>query len=200
MNGRGGAFAVRLHGRGGQGVVTAAELLSVAAFLDGREAQAFPSFGSERMGAPVVSFCRIDDAPIRAREPIARPDAVVVVDATLLHHVAVFAGLAADGYVIVNSARGVEELGIASLRQEAPARRVVTVPATDLARRHIGRPLPNVCLLGALAAATGCVSRVSLDAAVSRRFPAGVAAANIAAAHAAWQLLEELEDEERADA
>ncbi|MGO8864509.1 MAG: 2-oxoacid:acceptor oxidoreductase family protein, partial [Acidimicrobiales bacterium] len=74
-------FQVRFHGRGGQGVVTAAEVLSVAAFAEGRHAQAFPSFGSERMGAPVVSFCRIDTAPIRTREPVKTPDAHVVQDA-----------------------------------------------------------------------------------------------------------------------
>ena len=87
-------FEVRIHGRGGQGVVTAAELLSLAAFDDGLKAQAFPSFGSERMGAPVIAFCRIDDVRIRLREPIAEPDAVVVQDPTLLHHVDVFGGLA----------------------------------------------------------------------------------------------------------
>ena len=75
---------VRIHGRGGQGVVTAAELLSLAAFAEGLHAQAFPSFGSERMGAPVTAFCRIDRAPIRLREPIAEPDAVLVQDPTLL--------------------------------------------------------------------------------------------------------------------
>src|SRR5512144_3172982 len=86
-----GTFQVRIHGRGGQGAVTAAELLSVAAFDEGRHAQAFPSFGSERTGAPVVSFCRIDDLPIRLREPITDPDAVVVQDPTLLHQVNLFA-------------------------------------------------------------------------------------------------------------
>src|SRR5438477_3612030 len=96
---------VRIHGRGGQGVVTAAELLSVAAFDGGKHAQAFPSFGSERTGAPVVSFCRIDDKPIRVREPIAEPDALIVQDPTLLHQVAVFDGLRDDGYVLINSAR-----------------------------------------------------------------------------------------------
>ena len=75
-------FQVRFHGRGGQGVVTAAELLSVAAFLDGRHSQAFPSFGSERTGAPVMAFCRIGDAPIRTREPVVRPDALVIQDPT----------------------------------------------------------------------------------------------------------------------
>ena len=86
-------FQVRIHGRGGQGVVTAAEMLSIAAFEDGLHAQAFPSFGSERTGAPVVSFCRIDDVPIRVREPIAEPDALIVQDPTLLHQVDVFSGL-----------------------------------------------------------------------------------------------------------
>ena len=90
-------FQVRIHGRGGQGVVTAAELLSVAAFLEGRHAQAFPSFGSERMGAPVVAFCRIDDRPIRVREPILAPDALIVQDPTLLQQVDVFGGMRPGG-------------------------------------------------------------------------------------------------------
>ena len=86
-------FQVRIHGRGGQGVVTAAELLSIAAFSEDRQAQAFPTFGSERTGAPVVAFCRIDDRPIRSREPISEPDAVIVQDPTLLHQVDLFGGL-----------------------------------------------------------------------------------------------------------
>ena len=108
-------FQVRIHGRGGQGVVTAAELLSVAAFDEGRHAQAFPTFGSERTGAPVVAFCRIDDRAIRVREPIAEPDAVIVQDPTLLHQVDVFAGVAPDGYVLVNTSRTVAELGLDEL-------------------------------------------------------------------------------------
>jgi len=106
-------YAVRIHGRGGQGVVTAAELLSLAAFLEGRHAQAFPSFGSERTGAPVVSFCRIDDREIRLREPIAAPDALIVQDPTLLHQVGVFGGLVPGGTVLLNSSRSAEALGIA---------------------------------------------------------------------------------------
>src|SRR5690348_18367786 len=92
-------FQVRIHGRGGQGVVTAAELLAVAAFSEGKHAQAFPSFGSERTGAPVVAFCRIADVPIRTHEPIDAPDAVLIQDPTLLQSVDVFAGLHRDGYV-----------------------------------------------------------------------------------------------------
>src|SRR6266571_1117603 len=95
-------FQVRIHGRGGQGVVTAAEMLSVAAFLEGKYAQAFPSFGSERMGAPVMSYCRIEDRPIRSREPISEPDALIVQDPTLLHQTSIFEGLAPTGYLLVN--------------------------------------------------------------------------------------------------
>ena len=77
-------FQIRIHGRGGQGCVTGAEMLSIAAFNEGKHAQAFPSFGSERTGAPVVAFCRIDDHPIRAHDPVTSPDAVIVQDPTLL--------------------------------------------------------------------------------------------------------------------
>src|SRR3954449_12068352 len=119
-------FAVRIHGRGGQGAVTAAEMLSVAAFDEGRHAQAFPTFGSERTGAPVVSFCRIDDRPIRLREPITEPDALIVQDPTLLHQVNLFAGLAADGFLLVNTSRTLEELGLAELAGTLDVRRVAT--------------------------------------------------------------------------
>ena len=80
-------FEVRIHGRGGQGVVTAAEMLSIAAFEENHHAQAFPSFGSERTGAPVVAYCRIDDKEIRLREPIMQPDALIIQDPTLLSQI-----------------------------------------------------------------------------------------------------------------
>src|SRR5438552_11144625 len=105
-------FQVRIHGRGGQGVVSAAEMLSVAAFDEGRHAQSFPSFGSERMGAPVLAFCRIDDHEIRSREPVMEPDVLIIQDPTLFHSVDVFQGLAPDGYILINSARNLEELDI----------------------------------------------------------------------------------------
>ena len=98
-------FEVRIHGRGGQGVVTAAELLSSAAFLDGKHAQAFPSFGSERMGAPVMAFVRIADRLIRLREPVIRPDALIIQDVTLLHQVDVFRGLSPEAYELVSRSR-----------------------------------------------------------------------------------------------
>ena len=178
-------FEVRIHGRGGQGVVTAAELLSVAAFIEHRHAQAFPSFGSERTGAPVVSFCRIGDREIRVREPISEPDALIVQDATLLHQVDVFGGLQPDGYVLINTTRTFEQLGLGSLTETFRAERLVTVPATELAREHLGRPLPNAALLGAFAALTGVVSLDSVTAAIRSRFDGAVGDANAAAATAA---------------
>jgi pyruvate ferredoxin oxidoreductase gamma subunit len=113
-------FQVRIHGRGGQGVVTAAELLSVAAFLEGKHAQAFPSFGSERTGSPVVSFCRIDDKEIRLREPILEPDGLIVQDPTLFKAIDVFQGLRPDGYLLVNTNKGFDELHLADVVAKLP--------------------------------------------------------------------------------
>ncbi|QIK77489.1 2-oxoacid:acceptor oxidoreductase [Nocardioides piscis] len=178
-------FEVRLHGRGGQGVVTAAELLSEAAFAEGRHAQAFPSFGSERTGAPVVSYCRIGDEVIRTREPVMEPHALVVQDATLLHQVDVFAGLRSDGWVLINSRETPGQLGIESLE----AGHVLTVDATNLARQHVGRPMPNAALLGGLAAMTGIVHLDAVAAAIRAKFPGGIAEGNVSAAQAAYDLV-----------
>lgn len=180
-------FQVRIHGRGGQGVVTAAELLSLAAFAEGRRAQAFPTFGSERTGAPVISFCRIDERQIRVHDPIAEPDAVIVQDPTLLHQVDVFGGLPPDGYVLVNTARSFDELGLGALVGRLRPERALAVPATELAREHLGRPLPNVPLLGAFAALTGAVSLESVVAAIGERFAGKVGEGNAAAARAAYE-------------
>jgi pyruvate ferredoxin oxidoreductase gamma subunit len=178
-------FQVRIHGRGGQGAVTAAELLSVAAFLEGRHAQAFPSFGSERTGAPVMAFCRIDDRPIRVREPVTRPDALVIQDATLLHQVNVLEGLHPGGAVLINATRGPDDLGL-----ETVTGPVLTVPATALALRHVGRPVPGAALLGGLSALTRCVTLDSLAAAVRERFPGRVGVANADAAREAYEHVE----------
>lgn len=161
---------VRIHGRGGQGVVTAAELLSLAAFDDGLHAQALPSFGSERTGAPVVAFCRIDEERIRAHDPVDAPDVVVVQDPTLLlGGEDVLAGLASDGIVIINSSRTPEELLGSGLRLR-DGQRAITVPASDMARELLGRPLPNTALLGAVAAATGQVGLDAVRRAIAERF------------------------------
>ncbi len=175
-------FEIRIHGRGGQGVVTAAEMMSVAAFLDGRHAQAFPSFGSERMGAPVVAFCRIDDRPIRAHDPVVGADAIVVQDPTLLHALDILGALNTDGYVLVNSTRSPDELGLDRLTGTVRADRIVTIPATEMAQRLIGRPVPNTALLGAFAELTGVVPLEAVIAAVQRRFDGPLRGLNAAAA------------------
>src|ERR1035441_5396707 len=156
-----GLFQVRFHGRGGQGVVTAAEILSMAAFAEGRHAQAFPSFGAERMGAPVVSFCRIDDLPIRTREPVMVPDALIIQDVTLIHQVDLFAGLLKDGYVLVNTSQHFDELEFGEFFNPFHRDRLLTCPATEIALEQLGRPLPNAAMLGGFAALT---SEITLDA------------------------------------
>ena len=180
-------FQVRIHGRGGQGVVTAAELLSVAAFSEGRFAQAFPSFGSERMGAPVMAFCRIDSREIRLREPVMQPDALIIQDATLLHQLDLFSGLAPGGFMLINSTRGVDELGIADFTRKFPKRNVRVVPASELAAKHVGRPLPNAALLGGFAAITGLLRIDSVAAAIRSKFQGKVGEGNVAAARAAYE-------------
>jgi len=178
---------IRIHGRGGQGVVTAAELLSIAAFEQGRHAQAFPSFGSERTGAPVVAFCRIDDHEIRLREPVLYPDVLIVQDPTLLHQVDVFQGLPADGYVLINSRRSFEQLGLSDIVERYRTDRLTTVAATDIALKHLGRPLPNVALIGGFAALSGLVTMDAVSHAIRDKFSGKVAEANIAAAAEAYE-------------
>jgi pyruvate ferredoxin oxidoreductase gamma subunit len=182
-------FQVRIHGRGGQGVVTAAEMLSVAAFEEGRHAQAFPSFGSERTGAPVVAFCRIDDRELRLREPIMAPDALIIQDPTLLHQVDVFAGMKPDGYLLINTGKSFEQLGLADFVRDRRRDHLCTVPATEIALRHVGRPVPNVPLLGGFAAMSGLIRLESVVKAINDKFSGKVAAGNIAAATEAFELV-----------
>ncbi len=178
---------IRIHGRGGQGVVTATELLSVAAFEQGRHALAFPSFGSERTGAPVVAFCRIADQEIRLREPILAPDVLIVQDPTLLHQVDVFQGLKPDGYVLINSKRSFDELGLADVSSRFRHERLTTVPATEIAIKHLGRPLPNAVLLGGFAALSGLITLDAVAHAIRDKFKGKVAEGNVAAAAEAYE-------------
>jgi len=187
-------FQIRIHGRGGQGVVSGAEILSVAAFLEGRYAQAFPSFGSERMGAPVMAFCRIDDKEIRLREPVLTPDALIVQDPTLLHQVDLFEGVPAHGYILVNSSRTFDELGLGGLVRGAQQYRLCTLPATDLALKHVGRPVPNAALLGGFAAMTGVVKLDSVVAAIRQKFSRAIADKNVAAATEAYEATSRLQE------
>lgn len=177
---------IRIHGRGGQGVVTAAEMLSIAAFEQGHHAQAFPSFGSERTGAPVVAFCRMDDHEIRLREPILAPDVLIVQDPTLLHQVDVFQGLKPDGYVLINTRRSFDELGLSDISARFRHERLTTVPATDIALRRLGRPLPNAVLLGGFAALSGLITLDAVEHAIRHKFSGRVADGNVAGAQEAY--------------
>jgi pyruvate ferredoxin oxidoreductase gamma subunit len=177
---------IRIHGRGGQGVVTAAELLSMAAFIDGKFALAFPSFGSERTGAPVSAFCRISDRALRSREPIVNPDVIIVQDSTLLHQVDVFGGLQPDGVLLINSTRTAHDLGIEELCSQLPEHHWCIFPATDMANKHLHRPLPNAALVAGFAALTQEFSLASIEAALQQKFPGPVGELNIKVAREAF--------------
>jgi pyruvate ferredoxin oxidoreductase gamma subunit len=173
-------------------------MLSVAAFAEGRHAQAFPSFGSERTGAPVVSYCRIDDREIRTREPVMAPDCVIIQDVTLINQVDLFSGLGPEGYVLVNTSRSFEELGIGGLFNQFHHDHLLTCPATELALEHVGRPLPNAALLGGFAALTHQVTIDAIDTAIRERFVGAVGERNATAAAEAYKIV--MQEEETASA
>ncbi len=179
-------FQVRIHGRGGQGVVSAAEMLSIAAFEEGKHSQAVPSFGSERMGAPVVAYVRIDDKEIELREPVLEPDLLIIQDPTLFAAIDVFAGLRDDGYVLVNTTRTPEQLAIEEATSQLPHGHFAAVPATELAMHHLQRPTPNTVLLGAFAAMSDVVKLESVFKAIQKKFPGKIGEMNVAAAQAAY--------------
>lgn len=153
---------IRIHGRGGQGSVTAAELLAIAFFNEGKCVQAFPSFGVERRGAPVQAFVRVDDQPILIREQIYKPDIVMVQDASLIGGVDVLAGLKKNGLVIINSEK--------TDWQQIKIKNVYAVPMTKIAMETLGRPITNTGLLAAFAAITSDIRFESLVKAVKQRF------------------------------
>ncbi|MDO8687827.1 MAG: 2-oxoacid:acceptor oxidoreductase family protein [Dehalococcoidales bacterium] len=155
---------IRWHGRGGQGAVTSAELLARAAIDEGKYAQAFPSFGPERRGAPVLAFDRIDNKPIRIRAEITEPDVVVVLDATLLRVVNVTSGLKNTGVLIVNTAKPLTGL------ESGNKWRLATVDASKIAREILGVNIANTTMLGAVLKATGVVRAESLFEPLRHRF------------------------------
>ena len=174
---------IRIHGRGGQGVVTSAELLALAAFEDGKFSQAFPFFGFERRGAPIVSFVRIDESPIRLRSHIYNPDYVIVQDSTLLDVVDVKSGLRPDCMLIANTEKEPEKLG---LEGEIKVR---TINATKIAMDVLGRPIMNTALIGAFAGATGDVSVESIKNAVKSRFPGEIGEKNAEAVQKSYDMM-----------
>jgi pyruvate ferredoxin oxidoreductase gamma subunit len=175
---------IRIHGRGGQGNVAAAELLANAAFKDGKFAQAFPSFGAERVGAPVQAFVRIDDQRIRTREEVRQPDYLIIQDQYLVDTVPVLDGLKPDGLVLVNADRRPEDL---KLKTTAT---VETIPATEIALEIVGRPIPNAIMIGAFCSITGLVSMEAVQQAILEKFPGKVGENNVAAMERARELIQ----------
>jgi pyruvate ferredoxin oxidoreductase gamma subunit len=162
-----GLIEIRWHGRGGQGAVTSAELVAQAAISEGKYAQAFPSFGPERRGAPVLAFVRIDSRqPIRIRAEITRPDVVVVLDPGLLSIVNVVSGLKENGLLIINTKKSFEEIA-AQFKTKC---RMAKVDAATIAREVLGVPITNTTMVGALLKATGVVELESVVEPLNKRF------------------------------
>jgi pyruvate ferredoxin oxidoreductase gamma subunit len=158
---------IRWHGRGGQGAVTSTELLAQAAISEGKYAQAFPSFGPERRGAPVQAFNRIDSRePVRIRADITEPDCVVVLDPSLLGKVNVTSGLKKDGWVIINTRKTPAEI-----KSEFGIKNpVAAVNANKIAREVLGVPIVNTTMLGAVVKMTGIIDKESAYAPLDKRF------------------------------
>jgi pyruvate ferredoxin oxidoreductase gamma subunit len=178
----GGLVEIRWHGRGGQGAVTSAEILARAAISEDKYAQAFPSFGPERRGAPVLAFVRIDSKkPVKVRAEITEPDVVVVLDPGLLRIVNVASGLKSDGIVVINTKKNAEQI-----RSEFGIKgRIATVDATHIAREVLGVPITNTSMAGAVVKATGVVKLESLVEPLKERF-GRLADRNINAARRAY--------------
>jgi pyruvate ferredoxin oxidoreductase gamma subunit len=157
---------VRFHGRGGQGAVTSAELIALAAIDEGKYAQAFPSFGPERRGAPVVAFLRVSPTPIRIRSKVYQPDIVVVLDPTLLDIVDVSAGLKPGGIVVINTAKPLEQVK----KDYGFKGRLALVDASKIAMEEMKVPITNTTMLGALIRAVGITSLESMDKPLAARF------------------------------
>jgi pyruvate ferredoxin oxidoreductase gamma subunit len=216
-------FEVRIHGYGGHGVLVIADLLAVACFSQGRFARVSPSLGSEHAGPPwagpswdrharasasfgseqadepTTAFCEIDDVPIGRHEPVLHPDGLIVQSAALLDRADVLEGMKADGHVLVNSSREADELGLGKLaaRHGLPSVRMLTVPASEIARRTLGYPLPNTALLGAFAALTGAVTLGGVETAILESFPGQVGRDNVEAARAGYSFVSYSLDRQR---
>jgi pyruvate ferredoxin oxidoreductase gamma subunit len=157
---------VRFHGRGGQGAVTSAELVALTAIEEGKYAQAFPSFGPERRGAPVMSFLRVDDKPIRLRERVYEPNVVVVLDPTVMNITKVDDGLQDGGLLVINTGRSPEDIR----KEYGFTHKMALVDASRIALETLGLPITNTVMLGALVKATGIVKRESIRGPLAKRF------------------------------
>lgn len=157
---------VRIHGRGGQGGVTSAELVALAAINEGKYAQAFPSFGPERRGAPVLAFIRVDSSPIKMRYEVREPDVVVVLDPSLITVANVLSGLKSDGIIVINTGKSIEDIK----KEHSIGAKVAIVDANKIAREILGLPITNTTMIGALVRATDIVKMASLIEPLKHRF------------------------------
>ena len=175
---------IRWHGRGGQGVVTVSRLLAYAALKDGMHVQAFPEFGPERTGAPILGFTRISDQPINIHSQVYSPGIIVVLDPTLLKSIDVTEGLVPNGKVVVNTDKSPSELAKISKRRDV---QWYTVNATRIALDVLGRPIFNTPMLGALLKAQPLATMDSVGKAIKERFPARIAGSNLEAVRLAHE-------------
>ncbi len=182
---------VRFHGRGGQGAVTAADLLAVAGFKEGYYTLSFPMFGAEKRGTPVVSYLRISDEPIVARDEIYNPDYVVVLDPTVMETVNVVAGLKEGGMLICNYPKGSEELK-AELKADELKIKVATINATKMAMEVLGRPITNTTMVGAFAGATRLITLETLVGVIKEWFKGELAEKNAKLVEEAYRYMMEV--------
>lgn len=175
---------IRIHGRGGQGSVTAAKLVAVTAFYDGKFSQGFPNFGVERRGAPVTAYARIDDKFIRLRSQIYNPDYIIIQDPSLIEGVDVFDGAKKGTMVIINTDKPVSDF-------KAPKGvEIKTIPATKIAMEVIGKPIINTILLGAFAGLSDIIKIESVEKAISEQFgDEDIREKNIKAARRGFELI-----------
>ena len=164
---------IRIHGRGGQGNVVAAYLLASTAFAAGYHTQAFPAFGAERRGAPVVAFVRISKNPILLRSQVREPNYLIIQDPTLLNETGLLDGLKKGGGILINTAAQDDSLC------DAWGNPMVSMPATNLAMEAVGRPVPNVALLSGFLTLTGIAKHAALGNALGERFKGGVLEKNL---------------------
>ena len=157
---------IRFHGRGGQGAVTSAELVALAAISEEKYAQSFPSFGPERRGAPVQSYTRVSDEPIRLRSGIIEPDVSVVLDPALIVVGGALSGLKENGILVVNTRKSLSDIK----KEFSITHRTAVVDATKIAREILGLPITNTTMIGALVKATGIVKMESLIDPLHHRF------------------------------
>ena len=160
---------VIIYGRGGQGAVTAAEILAIAAFYDRKESQAFPNFGVERRGAPVEAYTRYDDKKINLRSPVSKPDFVIVLDASLIDAIDVTKGLSKKGIIILNT----------KCHRDVKGFKTFSYDATSLALKVFGKDIVNTVMIAAFSACTGEITKGSIERAIGEVFSGDLAQKNL---------------------